>query len=282
MADASYNGVTQSYNWLGNAPTWADGDAVCLALTAVDPADPPGSLKARRGDGEVHLEWAPVEGVPADPVRAYQLRYGADGGEYGQWRDIPRSAPGGRNEESYTVTGLDNGTRYAFELRVRAQSGVGTAAEIRQTPEAPRWSVSTNRRSVHEGEDVTLSIATRNAVGFYSAPEALTLAVIGRIKLRVAVDVHRTIKGADPEDFEIRVDGTKVQGYTKNITFLNFDSDPDREPFPAAALRRGGSGRFNCPGRDRESACRRRPGGRPGAHVVHGVPRGGAGERQLE
>ena len=229
LADASYNAVTQSYNWLGNVPTWADGDAVCLALTAVDPADPPGALKARRGDGEVHLEWVPAAAVPGDPDLAHQLRYGAEGGELSEWRDIARSAPGGRNARSRTVTGLENGTRYAFEVRVRrGGSGFGTAAEIRQTPEAPRWSVSTNRRSVHEGEDVTLGIATSNAVGFYSAPEALTLAVIGRIALE-----SKTIKGADPEDYEIRVGGTTVRGYAKDITFLNLDSDPDREPFAA-------------------------------------------------
>ena len=202
--------------------------AATAVTNAVGAPDPPGTLKARRGDGEVHLEWVPVAAVPTDPDRAYQLRYGVEGGESNQWRDIPGSAPGGPNARSYTVTGLENGTRYAFELRVRRDSGFGTAAKIRQTPEAPRWSVSTNRRSVHEGEDVTLSIATRNAVGFYSAPEALTLAVIGEIVLEFA-----TIDGADPEDYEIRVDGNKVQGYTKDITVLNFDKDLDRDPFPA-------------------------------------------------
>ena len=202
--------------------------SIINAVTPPPTPPPPEELKARRGDGEVRLEWVPGEAYAADPDIAYQLRYKAEGGEYNQWEDIPRSAPGGRNARSYTVTGLENGTRYAFELRLRRDSGFGTAAEIRQTPEAPRWSVSTNRRSVHEGEDVTLSIATSNAVGFYSAPEPLTLAVIGQIVLEFA-----TIDGADPEDYEIRVDGTTVQGYTKDITFLNFDSDPDRELFPA-------------------------------------------------
>ena len=211
----------------------AAGNSISLVLAtgvtnAVGAPDPPGTLKARRGDGEVHLEWVPVAAVPTDPDRAYQLRYGAAGGESNQWRDIPGSAPGGPHARSYTVTGLENGTRYAFELRVRRGSGVGTATEIRQTPEAARWSVSTNRRSVHEGEDVTLSIATSNAVGFYSAPEVLTLAVMGQIVLEFA-----TIKGADPEDFEIRVDGTTVQGYTKDITLLNFDKDLAIDPFPA-------------------------------------------------
>ncbi len=209
----------------GNGILFVAATAVTNAVDAPDPADPPGSLKARRGDGEVHLEWEPPAAVAGDPDLAYQLRYGAEGGEYGQWRDIP----GGPNARSHTVTGLENGTRYAFELRVRRrESGFGRAAEIMQTPEAPRWSVSTNRRSVHEGEDVTLSIATSNAVGFYSAPEPLTLAVIGRIVLEFA-----TIKGADPEDFEIWAGGTRVRGYTKDITFLNFNSDSGRDPFPA-------------------------------------------------
>ena len=212
----------------GNGILAVAATAVTNAVDTPDPADPPGTLKARRGDGEVHLEWVPVAAVPTDPDRAYQLRYGAEGGESNQWRDIPGSAPGGPHARSYTVTELENGTRYAFELRVRRGSGFGTAAEIRQTPEAARWSVSTNRRSVHEGEDVTLSIATSNAVGFYSAPEVLTLAVMAQIVLEFA-----TIDGADPEDFEIRVDGTKVQGYTKDITVLNFDKDLDSDPFPA-------------------------------------------------
>ena len=218
-------GSNSVFDVAGNGILGVAATAVTNAVDAPDPADPPGSLKARRGDGEVHLEWVPAAAVPGDPDLAYQLRYGAEGGEYGQWRDIP----GGPNARSHTVTGLENGTHYAFELRVRrGGSGFGTAAEIRQTPEAPRWSVSTNRRSVHEGEDVTLGIATSNAVGFYSAPEPLTLAVIGRIVLE-----SKTIKGADPEDFEIWAGGTRVRGYAKDITFLNFDSDPDRDPFPA-------------------------------------------------
>ena len=212
----------------GNGILFVAATAVTNAVVPPDPPDAPDSLKARRGDGEVHLEWVPVATDTTNPDRAYQLRYGAEGGEYNQWRDIPGSAPGGPHARSYTVTGLENGTRYAFELRVRRDSGFGTAAKIRQTPEAPRWSVSTNRRSVHEGEDVTLGIATRNAVGFYSAPEALTLAVIGEIVLEFA-----TIDGADPEDYEIWADGNKVQGYTKDITFLNFDEDLDSDPFPA-------------------------------------------------
>ena len=207
---------------------YVPGTHETFVLTILDDDDPPGTLKARRGDGEVHLEWVPLAAVPGNRDRAHQLRYGAEGGESGQWRDIPRSAPGGRNGRSYTVTGLENGTRYAFELRVRRGSGFGPAAEIRQTPEAARWSVSANRRSVHEGEDVTVGIATSNAVGFYSAPEPLTVAVIGQIEFP-----GTTIEGADPEDFEIWVDGARVRGYAKDITFFDYDAIPGNDPFPA-------------------------------------------------
>ena len=79
----------------GNGILAVAATAVTNAVDTPDPADPPGTLKARRGDGEVHLEWVPVAAVPTDPDLAYQLRYGAEGGESNQWRDIPRSAPGG-------------------------------------------------------------------------------------------------------------------------------------------------------------------------------------------
>ena len=187
------------------------------AVTPPPSPPPPEELKARRGDGEVRLEWVPGEAYATDPDLAYQLRYGPEGGELSQWEDIPRSAPGGPNAGSYTVTGLRSGTRYAFELRLRRESGVGEEeAEIKQTPETPRWSVSTNRRSVHEGEDVTLSIATSNAVGFYSAAEPLTLAVISKFYFEM---------GADSGDYEIWVDGNKVDGGEKCITVVAHPDD---------------------------------------------------------
>ena len=73
----------------------AAGNSISLVLAtgvtnAVGAPDPPGTLKARRGDGEVHLEWVPVAAVPTDPDRAYQLRYGAAGGESNQVAGHPR------------------------------------------------------------------------------------------------------------------------------------------------------------------------------------------------
>ncbi len=37
LADASYSSSTNTYSWFTNVPTWADGNAVCLALTVEGP-----------------------------------------------------------------------------------------------------------------------------------------------------------------------------------------------------------------------------------------------------
>ena len=64
--------------------------------------------------GEVELTWTPP---PADDIEAnskhqYQQRAGT--GSYGNWIDIPNSGP---STASYSVTGLDNGTTYTFQVR---------------------------------------------------------------------------------------------------------------------------------------------------------------------
>ena len=81
------------------------------------PAAPTGLTAA--GDGDVVLSWtAPASNGLAISSYEYQQKAGADA--YGPWTSIPGSGPSTR---SYTVTGLTNGTTYAF--RVRAVNGAG-------------------------------------------------------------------------------------------------------------------------------------------------------------
>ena len=89
----------------------------------------PASLTATAGDGAVALVWS----APADdgdaPVTGYEYRYAAGAAVPG---DTPwRSA--GLNLE-WTVTGLTNGQRYAFEVRARNRVGEGAARGALATP----------------------------------------------------------------------------------------------------------------------------------------------------
>ena len=110
FSSATYEPVDEAFTWTSTGLSWSVNDAVRLVLTT--PPAPLEALKARRGDGEVGLEWVPPGSVPGSPLTGYQVRRLVGGGAFGSWRNIPRSAPGQSNAESYAVTGLDNGTRY--------------------------------------------------------------------------------------------------------------------------------------------------------------------------
>ena len=106
-----------------------------VTATPAAPAAPgaPEIMQAEAGDGQVTLVWLP----PAydGTLTGWELRWGAagdDGPDWGAW-----TAMGEVTEEalSHTVTGLENGTEYAFELRVLAGSATGAAsATARATP----------------------------------------------------------------------------------------------------------------------------------------------------
>ena len=98
----------------------------------------PTGLTATAGDRSVALSW----GAPADdggsPILRYQYRYQESGGSYSGWATVP----GGASATSYTVTGLNNGTTYEFQVRAANAIGAGAEATAGATlaesaPEAP-------------------------------------------------------------------------------------------------------------------------------------------------
>ena len=97
---------------------------------AVSPPPQATGLTAQAGDGEVALSWTAI----AVATRwDYRLRIG-DGG-WGAWTAVPG---GGSATTGHTVTDLENGTAYGFQVRAASAGGAGPAsAEATATPVPP-------------------------------------------------------------------------------------------------------------------------------------------------
>ena len=83
-------------------------------------------FSATAGNLRVALAWnAPA----SDAVTHHEYRYKTAGAYPDTWMEIPYSAPGGVNEDGFSVTGLDNGTAYTFQLRAANGAEKGDAVE---------------------------------------------------------------------------------------------------------------------------------------------------------
>ena len=84
------------------------------------PSEPRG-LSATAGDERVTLRWSAPTSDGGSAVSRYEYRYREAGGSYGEWTTVS----GGASATSQTVTGLDNGTTYEFQVRARNAIGPG-------------------------------------------------------------------------------------------------------------------------------------------------------------
>ena len=88
------------------------------------PPSAPGNFNATPGDAQVTLNWTtPSNGGSA--ITKYQISYGTAEGYSPNWTDIPGS---GANTKTYTVSGLTNGVKYAFEIRAVNAVGEGASS----------------------------------------------------------------------------------------------------------------------------------------------------------
>ena len=73
--------------------------------------------------------------LPSDSdISRHEYRQKTTGG-YGSWTSIPNSAPSESNEDSFTVSPLENDTEYTFQLRAVNSLGDGVASgEVSATP----------------------------------------------------------------------------------------------------------------------------------------------------
>ena len=135
-------GNNSPYSYRTTASLLMRVNGTVAGATVATAPEAPASLGARAGDAEVTLRWAPPRSDGGAGIEKYQVRYSAGSRvdpETG-WTDVPDGSDSGMSladERSVSVTGLDNGRQYAFELRAVNGVRAGAAATARATPAAP-------------------------------------------------------------------------------------------------------------------------------------------------
>ena len=107
------------------------------------PPQAPTALMAAPGHRAVRLAWSPPDSDGGSAILRYEYRQKEGTGEFGGWTPIPDSAAGEVNASGYRVTGLLNGTVYAFELRAVNAAGNGRVSEpveVTMPPDPDSWS----------------------------------------------------------------------------------------------------------------------------------------------
>ena len=100
-------------------PVTGTGEGDVMEATATPLPAAPGNLTAIAGDGRVALSWTVVAGATG-----YQVQQ--DGGA---WQNVGTVS-------AHTVTGLDNGTTYRFQVRAVNGALVGAVSSAQATPQA--------------------------------------------------------------------------------------------------------------------------------------------------
>ena len=134
------NSSPYSY-WTAASPVMRLNGTLGGATVATAP-EAPASLGAAADDGSVSLTWTAPESDGGSAIVKYQYRYSAGSRVDPEtaWTDVPDGSDPGTSltdERSVSVTELDNGRPYAFELRAVNGVRAGAAATARAKPAAP-------------------------------------------------------------------------------------------------------------------------------------------------
>ena len=129
------------------------------AATPLGMPSVPESLTATGGDGEVVLEWTEPADDGGSPVTGYGYRYAAGQAvpEDVTWRDAG-------TELTATVTGLENETRYTFEVRARNRVGPGETSGTTALPLRLRAELFSSAAA--EGEALVLGVRRSGRLAF--------------------------------------------------------------------------------------------------------------------
>lgn len=102
----------------------AESEPVTATPAATVPG-PPLNLSLAPGDGHMMLRWEPPADDGGLPVTGYQYSQKEEGGSFGELILMENSASGEKNDASYAVTGLKNGTLYSFRMCAENAAGPG-------------------------------------------------------------------------------------------------------------------------------------------------------------
>ena len=111
-----------------------DPDTMFITINSGGPRTPapgaPQSLSATTGDGRVTLSWSPPASDGGATITGYEYRYAESSGTYpSNW-----TPAGGSGARSVTVSSLNNGTLYKFQVRAMNSVGGGAAADTSARP----------------------------------------------------------------------------------------------------------------------------------------------------
>ena len=137
------------------------GAAATTVATPLGMPSVPESLTATPGDGEVFLEWTAPADDGGSPVTGYEYRYAAgDGVPDGTlWQDAG-------TELSTTVTGLENETRYAVEVRALNRAGPGETSGTTALPLRLRAELFSTAVLATEGEALVIGVRRSGGLAF--------------------------------------------------------------------------------------------------------------------
>ncbi len=112
----------------------------------------PGGLTAAAGDSQVTLTWT---AAPGGGITKYEVRHarGTSVPPATAWTNVA----GGASATTHTVTGLNNGDEYAFEVRAVNNAGDGAAASTTATPVLPVPNAPTGLGATAGDTEVTLN-----------------------------------------------------------------------------------------------------------------------------
>ena len=167
-------GNNSPYSYETTASLLMRVNGTAAGATVATAPEAPASLGARAGDAEVTLRWTPPRSDGGAGIEKYQVRYSAGSrvDPDTAWSDVPDGSDSGTSradERSVSVTELDNGRQYAFELRAVNSVRAGAAATATATPAAARrtgFLVSNFGQPVDGSSQISV---TQDIVGAFTA-----------------------------------------------------------------------------------------------------------------